>query len=228
MSDGKQSAPPYVSYRTFKNQILRLANDGRLPDRIDASCARNLSGAVTAQFLSSLRSLDLISEDGTPSAALKKLASARDSWAQEFKPLMGRFYAAQIQSAENGTPKTLQESFQNQFKATGSTLDKAIRFFLAAASECGITVSPVILKGVKTTSPGVRRPNSRRKSTSNPASAAGSGDEANGHQQADVSAPAADPWLSKYPEFDPAWPAEIQAQWFEGFKRLMDLKKGGA
>jgi hypothetical protein len=28
--------------------------------------------------------------------------------------------------------------------------------------------------------------------------------------------------LSKYPDFDPAWPAEVQARWLDGMKKLYE------
>jgi hypothetical protein len=28
--------------------------------------------------------------------------------------------------------------------------------------------------------------------------------------------------IDKFPDFDQAWPAEVQVKWFEGFDRLME------
>jgi hypothetical protein len=32
--------------------------------------------------------------------------------------------------------------------------------------------------------------------------------------------------LAKFPEFNPAWPEQLQTKWFEGFERLMGAKPG--
>ena len=32
--------------------------------------------------------------------------------------------------------------------------------------------------------------------------------------------------IEKFPNFDPAWPAEVQVKWFEGFERLLDALGG--
>jgi len=33
--------------------------------------------------------------------------------------------------------------------------------------------------------------------------------------------------LSKFPSFDPGWPPEVQAKWFDSFEKLMKTEKPG-
>jgi hypothetical protein len=32
--------------------------------------------------------------------------------------------------------------------------------------------------------------------------------------------------IEKFPNFDPAWPPEVQVKWFEGFERLLEALGG--
>jgi hypothetical protein len=32
--------------------------------------------------------------------------------------------------------------------------------------------------------------------------------------------------IAKFPDFDPAWPADVQQSWFEAFEKIMALTKG--
>ena len=31
--------------------------------------------------------------------------------------------------------------------------------------------------------------------------------------------------MSKFPQFDPAWPDDVKIKWFDAFKQMMDVMK---
>ena len=102
---------------------------------------------------------------------------------------------------------------------SGGTLPKAIKFFIEAAKDAGIELSPYIGK-IRATGP--RSTGSRVKKTN--------GEKQNGvlpHKDPLTQIPSGDiSWqqllLAKFPSLDPAWPDEVKTKWFEGFNKLME------
>ena len=63
--------PPYVPYRTFRT-FLEFLKEG-IPDRIDRSVwVSRFSGSSGMQLMTSLKALNLIDDQGTPSEDLEK------------------------------------------------------------------------------------------------------------------------------------------------------------
>jgi len=142
----KTAVPPYVSYKTFRNFLDGL---NPVPSVIDSHVLKTMSGALKAQLLSSLRYLKLIDENNKSQPNLRTLANAKgDDRQKELNKLLTNSYpflfaeAGDFSLAE-GTYPQLMGKFQNE-GATGETAKRCVRFFLDAAKDAGIIVSPYI------------------------------------------------------------------------------------
>lgn len=139
-------APPYVSYKTFKDGIRSLIDEeGRFVPRVDPSVISKMSGSTQTLFLNALRQFNLISKDGTPTDELKALAAKDDAgWKHSMRALVKQRYLPQLELLDTGTPNQLSESFD---KWGPQVREKAIRFLIAAAQEGGLKVSARIANG---------------------------------------------------------------------------------
>jgi Family of unknown function (DUF5343) len=134
-------APPYISFRTLTNLLDRL-QETHLPPRIDRSYLDGLSGGYQTQVIAALRWLDLIGENGEIGDVLASLATTSEQRPKIIGELLRSHYPSVFAlSSKNATQGQLEEEFRN-FGVTGSTLRKAIAFFLNAASYAEIPVSP--------------------------------------------------------------------------------------
>lgn len=220
--------PPYTSFQSIKTLLSAFKANG-IPGRIDRTVLTNFSGAVGGQILTALRFLNLIDEAGQPLPELRILVNAygTDDWTAKLQRLLRMAYAPVFSlNLETASPGQFNEQFRKAFPAKDETLRKCITFFLNAAREAEIPISPYILKN--------KKPRSGSPARRKPRPAGGTND---GHAKPPAgSAPPPPPpaegpslkeqLLKKFPEFDPKWPAEIQKQWFDGFQRLMDSVEG--
>lgn len=214
----RTAIPPYVAYRTLQNFVNEL-RESSVPGQIDRSVMGGLAGGTQSQLLSAMKALGLIDANGIPTQTLHKLVGAEGV---ERERLMGEIVRRTYPSLfavgfdlERATTRQVVDKFAT-LGASGATLGKCLAFFISAAKEANIQLSPHIRPMV--TSPG---PNTRvRRALPQDGTAAGADAE-----PADGGAGLPPTWsqllLSKFPDFDPAWPDEVKAKWFEGFDRLM-------
>jgi len=226
MSDEKQdkAAPAYIPWATFINFISRLRETG-IPTQINRSVITNLSYSTQAQLLAALRYLRLVDSVGAPQPTLAELIQANETDRKDIvKKLLEERYPFVFSSLD--LARTTTEEIERQFRQagiTGSTVGRAVAFFLAAAESAGLTISPHVKKRTasangSSTAPRQRR-NRPRKRTS-----------------AEVlppvpptPPPASDPQsmegqlLGKFPTFDPGWSEDLKKAWFEDFKDLMGM-----
>jgi hypothetical protein len=150
------NVPPYIAHRTFTNFINGLAQ--AIPDRIDKSIMRSLAGSTQGQLMSALKYFKLISDDGTPQPALKKLVESEgDARKKAMAELVKRSYDFVFSSGLNlqsATTAQVEELFTKE-GVQGETRRKAFSFFLALCKDADIQLSKHIKppKGV----PGTRR-----------------------------------------------------------------------
>jgi hypothetical protein len=115
------------------------------------------------------------------------------------------------------TTQQLQEAFGQV--GSGDTVRKAITFFIPAAKDAGIKLSPYIKE------PGKRSPgNGRSRKARTPRD---EGRAEDGDNRQDPPATPKQPatmqelLMAKFPSFDPSWPDELKTKWFESFTDLM-------
>jgi hypothetical protein len=166
--------PPYTSYRTFKTFIEDLHEQG-VPSRIDRSVLTRFSGVVGSQLMHALRFLGLIEDDGRPTPRLGDLVKAHGAgrWPETFLEVLRREYGPMFAiDLETATPSHFNEAFRKAFPAADAVVQKCVTFFLYAAADAGIKISPRVLKGRKPRSPTLRKPSARRLFTPPPLQAA--------------------------------------------------------
>jgi hypothetical protein len=184
----------------------------------------SLSGTVQGNLLTTLRYLDLISDDQTPTAKLSRLTSEsekeRHEVAMEILDAAYPFVFRGNFELASATTKHLTDQFANA-GATGDSLRKCMKFFVSFAEYAGMTVSQYVKTGAKR-GPKPGSTSAKAKKTAN---------------KPDSGIPPAAPpdqtmsaWhtalLAKFPELNPDWPDDVKAKWFEAFQVLME--KGGS
>jgi hypothetical protein len=129
----------YVAYSTF-NTALDILKEG-IPPKIDRTVFRGQSGGTQAQIMSAFRSLGLIDEDGAPNALLSRLVK-EDTRKQTLRSVLEEEYREVIAlHAANATERQVLEKMA-EFNVSGATLRKANAFFVRAAADVGIPLSP--------------------------------------------------------------------------------------
>jgi len=198
--------PPYLSFKTFSGFIERMRKG--LPNRVDRSIMSSLSGSNQSQLLAALRYLQLISPKGVPT---EKLSSLVESEGIKFRRALREILIASYPflfkgfDLQRATIDQLIKQFANA-GGSGDTVRKCVSFFLAAARQAELQVSPFMLNRIRTR----RRANAGSRVSRDEDSPARAGFPS---------------WqelaLSKLPEFDPTWSPEIKRKWFDAFERLI-------
>jgi hypothetical protein len=142
-------SPPYCTYRQLTN-LFNTLRETRVPSRVDRSLFGNMSGGTAYSLLSSLKFLKLTDNDGIPQPLLREIVEADEG---SRKPLIHRMLQAAYPPLMDG-PINLAEASGGQFDELlreeygikGSTVDKVASFFLAAAEDAGIPLSPHLRK----------------------------------------------------------------------------------
>jgi len=138
--------PPYIAYRTFRNFLVQLENQG-LPARIDRSVLAHKSGSIQSQLLLALRFLGLVRRSGKPTDDLKRLIEgSSDSRMAHFRGLLKRSYPFVFGSGfdlETATSDQAEELF-GQTGASGETLRRCLSFFVLAVRDSSLPISPYI------------------------------------------------------------------------------------
>lgn len=140
-----KQTPPYLPYKTFRNFIEGLR--GGVPGRIDRTVMPRYSGAVQSMLLGALRYLKLTNPDGSPKPLLTKLAEAESGDRQTLlRDMLRAAYSFMFNGSinlQNATSKQVQEAFAGA-GVSGDTVRKAVAFFLAAAKDADIPLSPYL------------------------------------------------------------------------------------
>jgi len=209
----KTIKPPYVSFVTFINSINRLRDIG-VPNRIDASVFPGQSGSGVAALLGTFRYLKLIDDAGSPEDSFRQLVEADDkNRGAILKPILQERYGF-ITNANfdlaTASARQVEEAFRSQ-GIDGSTVTKSVSFFLSAANMAGLATSPHV-KPPKPPRTGVKRKRAEQHAPTPPAPS-----PAHSHKSSGALL------LDKFPDFDPAWPPDIQKAWFESFGKLRDM-----
>jgi hypothetical protein len=211
-----QTVPPYMPYRSLRNFLDSLKQG--IPSRIDRSVMPSMSGALQSQLAATLRYLRLITPAGHPTDLLPKLVNSEGpERAQILREIIAKAYPflGLPFDITTATPRMVEEQFANA-GASGGTVDKCVNFFLAAAKEAEIGLSPH-LKNMRAM-PILRRPRVMRDQSAQASANAPVFDESAGSGQMVTWAQML---LSKFPSFDPSWPDDVKSKWFDAFDKLM-------
>ena len=141
--NAKTPIPTYVPYKSFTRFINGL-REGHLPSRIDRSILGGMSGSGQSALIGALEFLKLIDAGGKPEPILEELVTLEGAeYSAKLKQLLLASYGflfTDMDLAKRATGSQVHEAFRKQ-NVQGSTAQKAIAFFLAAAKDAGIEVS---------------------------------------------------------------------------------------
>ncbi len=223
---GTKLLPPYVTFISLMNFVDGLKRG--IPGQIDRSLMKTMSGSMQTQMMSALKYLHLVDAQGVVQDILTRLVNSEGAErTQVLCELLTSSYPFLFGSFD--LSKATSSQFRQKFTevgASGDSVRKCIAFFLSAAKEANIEVSPYIAETVRQTSetkprkpaakPAARSQQSSSKSTADPAQSPPANNPVSWQQML----------LAKFPSFDPAWPDEVKKEWFTAFHQMM--KMGGS
>ena len=220
----KKRSPPYVSYRSFLTLLEELQRG--LPARLDRSYwGDKFSGSTGTQLMSALRFLNLIDPGGIPTGQLKELIVTRGAPRAEILRKISQqsftFLTSNTFESEKATYAQLEEVFNEEYQVDRDVARKCIKFFIELANDAGLPLSPFITKKSKSSrsAPVLEKVPKRNGIRTNQNLLVPQNAELIPHPMS---------WkellLTKFPNFDPTWPNDVQLKWFEAFDEL--LKRG--
>ena len=210
--------PPYLTYATWQKLLEALQK--HIPSQLDRSYFDELKFSVSTALTvrGTLLFLDLIYADDKPTEKLTKLVqSDEENRKAVLREIVQEAYLPLLEELDlrNATAGQLEGRFR-EYGAEGNIGRKCLSFFLALAKDAEMVLSPSLL--------GKSRVGAPRKAGSLPYLAY-SGRRTREPAPAAKREPSKEFWLKvlldKFPAFDPGWPDEVQAKWFDGFEELM-------
>jgi hypothetical protein len=227
MLPSKKQLPPYVSYRTFWNFLEGLQQS--MPARIDRSYwGERLSGSTGTQLVAALHFLDMIDNNGFPTAKLRQVISNKGvQRAEAIKQIVRESYDFLFQDTldpQSATYSQIEEAFHDNFQMAGDVARKCIKFFIGIASDGGIKISTFVTQKTRPT-----RPVSIAKKTARKLVDKMERTEIPQNPELVPYGISMDKLLiDKFPGFDPAWPDEVKLKWFAAFDELLKRTGGAA
>lgn len=152
-TDGNKATltPPYISFPTLKT-LLKSFQEHGTPGRIDRSVLTSFSGSVGAQIIPALRFLRLIDAANIPTESLKTLVAVvgTEQWPEELLAVLRETYAPLWKlDLQTASPSQFDELFTKSYPTTDDVVRKCKSFYLAAATDAKIPISPYILRSKK-------------------------------------------------------------------------------
>jgi hypothetical protein len=152
MPDIKEILLPYGTYSTFKNTIERF-KDATVPTNLNRHVLDDVAGGAFSALSTALKFLGLMDKErGALTKEFRDLVEARKKGETEYqsllltlikesyKPVLGNF------DVEAGTLPDLEKKFRDYGMPQGQMTTKAVRFYVAALKDCGVSVSEFITK----------------------------------------------------------------------------------
>jgi hypothetical protein len=191
---------------------------------------KGFSGSIQSQLKTALKFLGLVDEANRPTDKLNALVEAKDpeKWKEALQAVLREAYPAIFDKLATVSPSEFNETFKKAYPAEGETLRKGTTFFLTAAQEAGVSISPFLLKNKKPRSNNGRRkaPRSEAAKGQERASKGSANNQGTTQSKPELLPPRsmAEQLLAKFPEFNPDWTPELQAKWFDGYQKLLAME----
>jgi len=132
---------PYMSYATLTNFLDNKIGGGAVPPRIDRPFLDNYAGSVQLLLIATLKTIGLIDESNNVLEPLRVAVRSPESRQAVLRSWAEQFYREQIDlAARSATAQMLWESF-SRHGFNGSTLRRAVIFYLASADDLQLPVS---------------------------------------------------------------------------------------
>ena len=134
--------PPYLSYETLTNFLEKKLAAGSVPPRIDSQFLDNYAGSVRPLLIAALKTTGMIDDRYVVQDRLHEAVSNPEDRKRVLREWASDFYSEQIGLAQrNATASMLWETF-SKHQVSGSTLRKAVVFYLALTEDLGLPSSP--------------------------------------------------------------------------------------
>jgi hypothetical protein len=144
--------PPYLPFKTFQAAIQNLRVHG-LPSLIDRSTFNSRSGLEQTQILGAFRFLGLIDEHSKTQQSLRTLVGMAANSDLEKKMLAEVMRDSYVTLFTLDLPNTTPGALENAmggYGVTGTTRDRAVRFFIKAAQYANIKLSTRLTRDLRT------------------------------------------------------------------------------
>lgn len=140
MDQDQKRTAPYLPFSTFISGIDAL--HAGVPEVLDKSLLRSLSGTAQNQVLGAFRFFELIDEDRRVQPPLKILVQDKENRKAHVRQLLDQFYPGAVALGRStGTMPQLNAAMM-QYGVQGATVAKAVAFFLKAAEFADLPMSP--------------------------------------------------------------------------------------
>ncbi len=218
--------PPYITFASLLHFIDSLKRG--IPGQVDRSLMKTMSGSMQAQMMSALKYLHMVDANGNEDTLTRLVNSEGPERTSTLQDVLKTSYPFLFNGFDltRATSSQFRQKF-TEVGATGDSVRKCISFFLNAAKEAEIEVSPYITETVRQQGTHSQVGESRQKKI--PFKGTGAVKSApSSHKEPSVQASSVS-WeqmlLAKFPSFDPAWPDEVKKEWFTAFHQMMKLGK---
>jgi hypothetical protein len=130
----------YIPFKTFLTAVRTFSQ--AIPPKLDKSAWPTFSNLLKGQTFNAFKFLGLIDSEGNPQPTLRELAKEPEG-STRFKTTLAQIirekYGPVVELAsQHGTINQLQETMKG-YNVSGTTLERAIRFWLEAAKVVGIS-----------------------------------------------------------------------------------------
>ncbi len=140
MADEKKEVAAYIPWKTLLTATEVLEQG--LPKQLDPSAFPTFSGSIKSWTLSAFRFLGFTDSAGVVQPLLREWIDDRDARAELMKKiLLERYPAVVTLAAEKGTANQMKDAI-GTLGVSGTTLGRAIAFFISAAKFAGIQLPP--------------------------------------------------------------------------------------
>lgn len=136
-----KAAAAYVPFKTLLTATDALATNG-VPKKLDRSAFPSFSGSMKSWIISAFEFIGFIDESGNVQPLLQRWIDAGDGRKGIMREIVTSKYVDLVALAEeNGTPDQMRKEIE-KLGVSGTTSQKAIRFYIAASEYAGLTVPP--------------------------------------------------------------------------------------
>ena len=226
----KTETPPYIAFSTFLSFIKGLGATG-VPSRIDKSLLRNMSGGNQSALLAALKWFRLIDHAGAHGKPLEELVAAGEDAGTVLKgmlPIAYKFMGDGSIDISRATGSQLEEKFR-AYGVSGSTIVKAMAFFISACKEAEIPLSAHIKlpKVIRANGPSKKKDKVRARAQieeeeEEEEEEEGGGD-GGGRRAPSKLPPFIQGLLDKLPAPESEWPVEARMRWLTTAANIFDL-----
>lgn len=221
--NGTARVPPYVPFKAFKQTLTDMAGSV-VPNQLDSTYwGSGKSGSTQAALNTAFKFLGLIRDNKVADPKLNEFIKAfRENDKEALSDLVFQSYQdalGRISDLDAATLGQLNEAFRTAYSVDGDMLRKAVRFFIHATTDAGVTLSPYITKKARGLG-GAARPRTKAIARRRSRTVI---DPQTPPMAAMTPRPSvAELLLEKFPDFDPDWSDETKQKWFQS---LRDLKQ---